>query len=952
MQRRHSGLIGPITHRDESTLNVTLFHRFRAHLLAAALLLFPAAALATATTPSGVLPEAVLRAFDSGALAGTPAPSPTHTTAQQSDWLVPVLLVSYADTSVRIPPAQIQFALFDTTHSTPTGSVVDYYDWASGGRLRIRGEVVGTVQLSGTRQYYSNDSYGLNVTSTPNNDAGLLREAISRLGSAVDWSRYDRDGDGFVDMLWVVHAGLGGELSGSRLDMWSVTSRMSAGWSNANAIETNSLLPGSATQKIRVDRFSMLPEMSGFRPGQMSEIGVFCHEFGHALGLPDLYDTSQLGGTGNVGPGNWSLMSTGAYGGDNRSPQTPVGMGAWPMLFLGWADRLRPAQDTTLTLRPISAGGPVVEFAFQGENESEHFLVENRARTLFDRNLPDHGLLLYQVDEASIGQRIASNRVNAGLTPGLRVVEADGHTDLTAGGNRGDSGDPLPGTSHRVRMDDETTPSLRSVAGAENNLALEDITLLGDDARATFRVRAPGWLPAREVSDPLYAPAGAVSTISHRSVVTPQGGVFTVSADARTGRPQITLQARAFRGTWSTPSNITSSPSAAYDPALALLPGNDLAIAWLDTRSGLPQLWYRSRIGGVWTAETQMSRSTVGCTSPAIASDAHGRVFLSWLEVLDTGPRLMFMRFNWASPFGQALVVSQATDLPSAPVITAAPDGHAYILWSDRRSTRPQILFARYAPDSGLFARLPLTGASGYAQPSLAAEADANGTLHVLWQQTGSGLNEVHYQQRFANSAPAPRDTAMESIPDALQNPRISVDLLGGLHMSYERITGIGTQLRYKRWRPGLGWDFRGTEISVPSDGSISHADVLPVSNGVVSLVYTGFDGQRERLVERVRQLDQLVAAAPVPVAAHLPSVRMGPSPLRPGQALDVSGVPLDGGREGVVELFDATGRRLASVRAVAGHARFGSEVTRALAPGLYLTRVRGASSGRLVVIR
>jgi hypothetical protein len=65
-----------------------------------------------------------------------------------------------------------------------------------------------------------------------------------------------------------------------------------------------------------------------------------------------------------------------------------------------------------------------------------------------------------------------------------------------------------------------------------------------------------------------------------------------------------------------------------------------------------------------------------------------------------------------------------------------------------------------------------------------------------------------------------------------------------------------------------------------------------------------------------------------------------------------VSGVPLESGREGMVELFDATGRRLASVRAVAGHARFGSEVTRALAPGLYLTRVRGASSGRLVVIR
>ena len=918
-------------------------------VLAAALLLSAAAAHATAPTPSGAIPEAVVRAFESGVLTCPPPPSPTHTTSQQTDWLVPVMLVSYADSAIRTPAAQFQNALFDTTHSIATGSVVDYYDWASGGRIHVRGEVVGTVRLPMTRQFYSNDSYGLNVTSTPNNDAGLVRDAIGRIDPPVNWSRYDRDGDGFVDMLWVVHAGVGGELTGGRQDLWSITSRMSAGWSNAGTIETSSYLPGSLTQKIRIDRFSMLPELSGFRPGQMSEIGVFCHEFGHALGLPDLYDTSQLGGSGNVGPGNWSLMSTGAYGGDNRSPQTPVGMGAWPMVFLGWADRVRPAQDTTITLRPVSQGGPIIEFWFQGENNSEHFLVENRARTGYDRNLPDHGLLLYQVDESVIGQFLSSNRINAGLRPGLRVVEADGRLDLAMGGNRGDSGDPFPGLANRTRIDDVSVPSLRSLSGAVNNMALEDITPLGDDMRATFRVRAPGWGASREISDPLYTAAGAVGGGGHRAAVTAGGRVFVVTADARSGRAQVALQSRPYRGTWSALEPVSASPTGASDPSLALLPGDDLAIAWLDTRTGLPQVWFRSRIGGIWTAETQLTSSAVGCAAPAIAADGHGRVFVSWLEVLDTGPRLMFMRFNWASPFGQAQVVSQPTDLPSAPVLVAAADGHAYILWSDRRATRPQILFARYAPDTGLYARLPLTSASGYAQPSLAAVVDANGTLHVVWQQSGSGLSEVHYQQRFANSPPAPRDTIIESIADQLQNPRIAVDLLGGLHMSYERITAIGTQLRYKRWRPVFGWDYRGTEISATGDGSISHADVLPISNGAVSLVYTGFDGERERLVERVRALDQLVAAAPPPVPARATLVRMGPSPLRAGEPLTVSGATLG---EAFVELFDASGRRLAITRAQNGRARFGAEVTRMLAPGLYLTRVRGAASGRLVVIR
>ena len=64
---------------------------------------------------------------------------------------------------------------------------------------------------------------------------------------------------------------------------------------------------------MKIDQFSALPEMSAVEFRQFTEIGVFCHEFGHDLGWPDLYDTSALGGGSNLGPGNWCLMATGAY---------------------------------------------------------------------------------------------------------------------------------------------------------------------------------------------------------------------------------------------------------------------------------------------------------------------------------------------------------------------------------------------------------------------------------------------------------------------------------------------------------------------------------------------------------------------------------------------------------------------------------------------------------------
>ena len=149
--------------------------------------------------PSGPLPPEVRTALEGGSFDVPQLPA-LGTSAAQTDWWVPIVLVGFPDSTLRYTAAQLQFAIFDTTHATATGSVPDYYDWASGGRLRVRGEVVATVTLPNNCIYYTNSAYGLNSLSTPNNDWGLVRDAVVAADPSVNWNRYDRDGDGFVEI--------------------------------------------------------------------------------------------------------------------------------------------------------------------------------------------------------------------------------------------------------------------------------------------------------------------------------------------------------------------------------------------------------------------------------------------------------------------------------------------------------------------------------------------------------------------------------------------------------------------------------------------------------------------------------------------------------------------------------------------------------------------------------
>ena len=168
--------------------------------------------------------------------------------------------------------------------------------------------------------------------------AGKTPAQINAYLSQFDvWDRYDYNGngnfdepDGYIDTFQSVHAGEGEEAGAPTCDDWAI-------WSHSWYAYSNRLGDaGPAFNKYGgiqigdsdywVGKYTIQPENGG--------VGVFTHEFGHDLGLPDLYDTSG----GENGTGFWTLMSSGSWMGDGKDDigSKSSHMGAWEKFQLGW----------------------------------------------------------------------------------------------------------------------------------------------------------------------------------------------------------------------------------------------------------------------------------------------------------------------------------------------------------------------------------------------------------------------------------------------------------------------------------------------------------------------------------------------------------------------------------------------------------------------------------------
>lgn len=334
-----------------------------------------------------------------------------------------VLLVDFLDNQHQY--ASISFdSLIYFDNAT---SLRDYYQEVSFGRFTISqtSTVSDWHRIPRDYAYYVGDSFGFYPGTFPRNVQGLVWAACSLADPVVDFAQFDEDGNDTVDVVFVVHAGPGAEegFPGYAAHIWSHQ------WQLSN---TGTGCPSAylTADGVYVDYYSMEPERFESYTGRIT-VGVFAHEFGHILGLPDLYDTDYS----TFGIGFFGLMGAGSWGraGEQDVPgSSPAHLCAWSKYQLGFVfplevDRLDISRlehqsvpcacDNAFAVRLLEdPDGP--NWQYPG-TMGEYFLVENRMRQGFDQSLPGDGLLILHVDDS----RASNSDENHPL---VGIMQADG----------------------------------------------------------------------------------------------------------------------------------------------------------------------------------------------------------------------------------------------------------------------------------------------------------------------------------------------------------------------------------------------------------------------------------------------------------------------------------------------------------------------------------------------
>ncbi|HLQ69222.1 MAG TPA: M6 family metalloprotease domain-containing protein [Gemmatimonadales bacterium] len=481
-------------------------------------------------------------------MARTPGGAQGPATAMAATHTVPAILFSYANTdpSLTRDTSQYNALLFST--SPPVVGVIQnpytvrtFYEQLSNNLLSMRGQVFGWVRLDSNETFYTGtpgtcsgnpfgntNCNGIFSAAAVNAMQNGMRAALAHIDSFVDFGKFDNDGpdgipnsgddDGYVDMIMFAHAtrdGACGNINGNNNHIWShrfvFVNSTETNYQDYVTNDTSYAVNGPPDHHIHISDYFMASGLGGRTScdtTQIMPIGTASHEFGHALGLPDLYDTRGP----TEGIGQWGLMGSGNF----TAAYSPSRYEAWSLNEMGWTTVVPLTTTGTYRLRaePISDSIYLINPTVSNPR-SESFLVENRQGYQSDTALIrlhcarsvqigqiasgspcGGGLLIWHVD----GQKIASsgfhngNTVNYLLPHGLVLEQADGLDQLdspSALSRRGDAGDPYPGVTNNPSFTPRSNPAPKMNSdGSFPGFTIDSIRLTGGpDSEMAFRLR-------------------------------------------------------------------------------------------------------------------------------------------------------------------------------------------------------------------------------------------------------------------------------------------------------------------------------------------------------------------------------------------------------------------------------------------------------------------------------
>ena len=327
-----------------------------------------------------------------------------------------VLLVDYPDLqwSVSNPTVEWQDMLngdhYDYRGSV--GSMRDYYIKNSGGLLTPTFDIVGVVRMPKTNAYYVGSDKFDNIQELVTTACQLASENYG-----VDFSKYDIDEDGNVDNVIIFYPGYGAADESQALAQGGTIPCI---WPhNSSVASKNVVLNGK-----KLGNYCCFNELKGgYRDGTLNGLGTPVHEFGHVLGLPDLYDPDyKVAAT----PAKWSVMDQGCY---NGSGYIPCNYSSYERWCLKWTEYDLLEEPGEYTLQPISQNGRALRqnvLTTAGSNISnEYYLFESRHREDFDSALPYGGMLIWHINydrNAFVGNRVNNTFSNQRC----HLITADG----------------------------------------------------------------------------------------------------------------------------------------------------------------------------------------------------------------------------------------------------------------------------------------------------------------------------------------------------------------------------------------------------------------------------------------------------------------------------------------------------------------------------------------------
>lgn len=394
-----------------------------------------------------------------------------------------VILANFSDKAFSVvnPLSSFQALLTQVGYSANggTGSAKDYFMASSYGKFAPDFVAVGPVTLPQTLSYYgTNDAAG-----NDNHADQMIADACAAADAAgLDFTQYDTDGDGSVDNVFVYYAGYNEAEGAATNTIWPHR------WSLADAGYTgNKVFDGK-----KVNDYSCTSELKGTSGANMCGIGTFCHEFGHVIGLPDFYHTSNS----KVSTLDfWEIMDSGAY---NNSGCTPPTYSAYERFFLGYFTPEQVSTASDLTLLPIYQGAtPPVNttnqsFLFSATNHNlvgnsptpkEFFMVEYRKKTGWDAYLPGEGMLIWHVDydQTAWDNNTPNNYTGSTQTPSshMRCYLQPLSGSTTTPGTAFTTGSYTPTTWSGTNINRAIT----SIAKTSNNVTFK---LMGGNVSPTF----------------------------------------------------------------------------------------------------------------------------------------------------------------------------------------------------------------------------------------------------------------------------------------------------------------------------------------------------------------------------------------------------------------------------------------------------------------------------------